>query len=71
MTMQVGDRIELVQMPEDPDPIPPGTQGTVTNIVDTSFFEPGSTQVWVDWDNGRGLSLQIPPDRVRVIREEG
>ena len=31
-TPKVGDRIELVAMPNDPDPIPSGSKGTVTNV---------------------------------------
>jgi hypothetical protein len=31
-TPQPGDRIQLVAMPDDPDPIPPGATGTVTAI---------------------------------------
>ena len=61
--MKKGDRIMLVSMPEDPDPLLPGCQGTVTSV---SVFT-GWKQVWVDWDNGRKLALCIPPDAARVI----
>lgn len=67
---QIGDRIELIQMGDDPNPIEPGARGTVTNVVDTSFLRPGSVQVWIDWDNGRALSLAHPEDHFRVITEE-
>ena len=30
--LKVGDRIRLIQMIDDPDPIPAGTNGTVTEI---------------------------------------
>lgn len=58
-TANVGDRIELVIMPGDPDPIPPGTQGTVRYIDEHQAF--------VDWDNGRKLNLALPQDVFRVI----
>lgn len=63
----VGRRIELIEMPNDPDPIPKGTRGTVTGVVHTGFF---GTQIWVDWDIDRSLMLVVPPDTYRVIEEE-
>jgi hypothetical protein len=57
MKARVGDRIELISMPEEPDPIPPGTRGTV--------------QYGVKWDNGRGLSLCVPPDEFKILDQAG
>jgi hypothetical protein len=62
---KVGDRIELVKMPNDPDPIPVGTQGTVTKIQDGLY--PGATEIYVKWDIARSLHLIVPPDEYRVI----
>lgn len=67
-----GDRIELIAMPEEPDPIEPGRQGTVTEIVDTDWLERGTHQIWVKWDCAddeipRNLSLVVPPDRFRIV----
>jgi hypothetical protein len=60
---KVGDRIRLVCMPEDPDPAPPGTIGTVTGVRPQSFGVRGPwVQVEVDWDNGRTLMMSVPPD---------
>ena len=64
MIPKVGDRIELVSMGEDPDPITPGTRGTVAFI---GGWLGGQTQVGVAWDNGRGLMLLLPLDRIRVL----
>jgi len=47
-----GDRIILIHMPNDPDPIPAGETGTVTDVVKGVF-----DQVQVDWDSGRTLCL--------------
>lgn len=63
MLPKPGDRIELLEMPNDPDPIPVGSKGTV---VDTYIISEG-TQVDVDWDNGRSLMLIVPPDRFRIV----
>ena len=61
-----GDRIVLLSMPHDPDPIPVATEGTVEEVNDVG---PGAfTQVEVRWDNGRTLMLSMPPDEVHVIR---
>ena len=59
MEVHKGDRIKLLQMNDDPDPIPAGTLGTVTFINKCGDF----TQIAVDWDNGRKLMLAVPPDR--------
>lgn len=46
-------------MDNDPDPIPPGSEGTVRFVNDLG-------QVGVNWDNGRRLIL-VPEDRYEVI----
>jgi hypothetical protein len=58
-----GDRIRLVSMPHDPDPIPAGTHGTVTAIHEHQDW----AQVEVDWDNGRSLMLTLPDDCIAIV----
>lgn len=66
--VKAGDRIELLEMPNDPCPIDPGTRGTVTYVEDPVCDD--RRQVWVEWDNGRGLMICEPPDRFRVLAPE-
>lgn len=61
--LKKGDRIRLVSMPQDPDPIPIGSLGTVVAVRDQREW----TQVDVDWDNGRTLMLTIPDDCVSIV----
>ncbi len=63
MILKTGNRIRLLSIRKEPAPIAPGTIGTVVKV---SHFCDWS-QVVVDWDNGRQLTLSIPPDRVEVI----
>jgi hypothetical protein len=63
-----GDRIILLAMTDDPDPIPVGTTGYVVSATYHDFFL--STQVIVRWDpphDRRSLALVIPPDRARKV----
>lgn len=64
--LKPGDRIELVEMLNDPYPIIPGTRGTVTSI---RHFDDWS-QVSVKWDNGRSLMLVLPGDKFKVVSQE-
>lgn len=57
------DRIELVDMPNDPCPIEPGTLGTVEAVTDLGEEQ----QVRVKWDNGRTLMLILPHDTVKKL----
>lgn len=58
-----GDRIRLIGM-EDFSPVPAGTLGTVD--AEPVWLE-GAWNVPVSWDNGRTLSMVVPPDSaVRV-----
>lgn len=54
----IGSKIELVFMPNDPDPILPGSIGTVTGY----YLDKDSYQLWMNWDDNRGLNLICPPD---------
>ena len=63
----MGDRIELVRMGEDPDPIPPGEQGEVLMCTTYTHGDVTYTQVAVKWDCGRSLSVVLPVDRIRKV----
>ncbi|MGV3483348.1 MAG: DUF4314 domain-containing protein [Planctomycetaceae bacterium] len=62
--LKVGDRVRLVSMGDDPDPIPAGEIGTVVGVYPQDDWQ----QIDVDWDCGRSLMLVTPPDRVEVVR---
>lgn len=58
-----GDRIRLVAMGDDPDPIEPGATGTITGIRNMGEW----LQIDVQWDNGRSVMLSVPPDGVERL----
>lgn len=54
-----GARVRLRAMPDDPDPVAVGSQGTVVGG--------NGGQLWVRWDSGRTLSLIVGVDRYQVL----
>jgi hypothetical protein len=66
-----GDRIRLLSMADDPDPIEPGATGTVTAACKHGSGRQAWWQVQVEWDNGRGLMLSLPADRIEYLPSEG
>jgi hypothetical protein len=62
--LKIGDRIELVSMWDDPDPLLPGDKGIILRI------EPYSKTIEVNWDSGRTLSLIHDHDQFKIIDNE-
>ena len=58
-----GTRLELISMGKDPDPVPPGTRGTVARVNSYGDIE-------MSWDNGRTLSLIPGEDSFRKLTME-
>ena len=58
-----GDHIRMIEMPNDPDPIPPGSEGVVVDVTDGPL-----AQILVDWKNGRSLALLPGVDRFEIIK---
>ena len=58
-----GTRLELISMGKDPDPVPPGTRGTVERVNSYGDIE-------MSWDNGRSLSLITGEDSFRKLTME-
>jgi len=56
----VGKRVEVISMPDDPDPIKPGEQGICKDVD-------GAGQLMVKWDNGRYLSLIPGTDSFKLV----
>lgn len=65
----VVDRIRLVAMHDDPDPIPAGATGTMASVERLLTQGAGWLQIDVDWDNGRALMLVAPPDRFEFVND--
>jgi hypothetical protein len=64
---QPGDRIRLDYMPNDPDPIPPGSTGTVTDVGPEPYYNL-HRQVYVDWDDKRSLILLHDIDQYTILQ---
>jgi hypothetical protein len=64
-TIKVGDRIRLLKMDNDPNPILVGDCGEVTKVNEIKSFE--EIQVSVKWDSGRTLMVLLPHDIIEVI----
>ncbi len=64
-SVKPGDRIKLINMPDDPDPIPAGSEGIVIDVTDGPL-----AQITVKWDNGRTLALIPGVDRFEIVGEE-
>ncbi len=62
-TLKTGDRVRLISMPDDVDPVPVGTLGVVLQVFNHGEWQ----QVEVAWDNGRKLMLSMPDDCVAVV----
>lgn len=58
-----GTQVELISMPNDPCPIPPGTRGEVMAVDDAG-------QLVMKWSNGRSLSLIPEVDQFRILTEQ-
>ena len=58
-----GTRLELISMGKDPDPVPPGTRGTVERVNSYGDIE-------MSWDNGRSLRLIPGEDSFRKLTME-
>ena len=71
MDLQPGKRIELLELPGNPDPIPAGSRGTVRSVERIGTKRDGWWQINVAWDDGCELMLNSPPDRYRVLDTEG
>ena len=65
-----GDRIRLISMDDDPDPVPFGTMGVVTAVDQHGAGRDAWAQIDVEWENGRALMLSVPPDRFEIADTE-
>jgi len=62
-----GDRIQLLAMQDDPDPIQTGSVGTVVRVERHGSGRDVWHQIDVAWDNGRTLMLVSPPDAFEIV----
>ena len=62
--VKTGDRIRLLSMPDDPDPIPAGSKGVVIDVTDGPL-----AQITVEWIGiNRTLALIPDVDRFEIIK---
>ena len=55
-----GKRIRLIEMPEDPNPIQSGTEGTILYVDDAGTIH-------VLWDDGRKLGVIKGVDKYEIL----
>lgn len=63
MRPNVGDRVKITGVMDDPDPLPVGLEGTVDYVTPEHYTY---QQYGVKWDNNRTLML-LPGDPFRVL----
>lgn len=60
----VGTRIRLIKMREEAQPVPEGTEGTVTGVDDIGTIH-------MKWDNQSSLGLVQKIDQFQIIDKKG
>jgi hypothetical protein len=60
---KTGDRLRLISMPDEPNPVPTGTKGTVFSVIPYG----GNWILNMKWDNGRTLGVHLEQDTVEKI----
>jgi hypothetical protein len=60
---EVGQRIRVLEVSEEPERVPPGTCGLVISVIQVAEW----WQVAVAWENGSKLSLRVPPDQWEAV----
>lgn len=62
-----GKTVELIEMPDDPDPVAPGSRAKV--ISEVEFYD--RLHLNVEWEDGvnRSLNLLVPPDVIKIVEE--
>ena len=65
-----GDRIRLLAMRDDPDPIQVGQLGTVVSASRHGGGKDAWHQIDVAWDSGRPLMLVCPPDAFEIVGDD-
>jgi hypothetical protein len=65
MTLTVGTRIRLIAMPDDPCPVPTGTEGTIDRVEPAIGFM--KLAYGVKWDGGRTLKVLDGVDTWEII----
>ena len=55
----IGSRIKLIEMVNDPDPVPPGTEGKI--------YWQGAGALNVEWDNGRNIAVLEGVDKYEIL----
>ena len=63
VNVEVGDRVELLDMEDTFTRLEKGSKGTVTEI------EEDQELIWVKWDNGEKLALLKGIDKFKVIKK--
>ena len=66
--VEIGDRVEMIQMKDEHSPIEPGSKGTVVHIDGIGQLHiDGIGQLHFDWDNGRTLAIIPEEDSFKII----
>ena len=64
MRPQVGDRVKVTGIMDDPDPLPIGLEGTVTDVTPPEW---AIQQYGVDWDGGKRTLMLLPHDPFVIL----
>jgi hypothetical protein len=64
MDLKVGARVRLLNMPDDPNPLPPGSEGTINYV---GKFPGEGQQIGVTWDSGSTLMLIVGVDEFELV----
>lgn len=59
----IGRRVHLIEMVDDPLPVPPHAEGTIRHVDSLG-------QLHVIWDNGRKVAVIPGHDRYEILPEE-